>query len=191
MLPARSDRTAPAAVYTYVDTADKLKRLIEHLKRTRMVGLDLETTGLRWWQDRIRIISITTEDEKTYLVDASDVDIKPLFPALKKTKIVAHNILFDILFLKRAGFEPGEYTCTKILSQILWAGKLKPGTNKNVDHDLASVVKRTLDIKLDKSHQTDDWSGELTPGMIDYAVRDSMFLVKLYKGLTRLIAEAG
>jgi DNA polymerase III epsilon subunit-like protein len=182
---------APAVGHTYVDTADKLEYLIEHLMRTRMVGLDLETTGLRWWQDRIRIISITTEDGKTYLVDAVKVDIISIFPALKDTEIIAHNALFDLLFLKRAGFGPGERACTMILSQILWAGKLKPGTAKNVDHDLASVVKRTLDIELDKSHQRDDWSGELTPEMLDYAARDSMFLVKLYKELTRQIAEAG
>jgi ribonuclease D len=155
-----------------------------------MVGLDLETTGLRWWQDRIRVISITTEDGKTYLVDASKVDITPLFPALKDTKIIAHNAKFDLLFLKRAGFEPGECACTMILSQIFWAGKLKPGTNKNFDHDLASVVKRALDIDLIKSHQKDDWSGELTPEMLDYAARDSMSLVKLYKELTRRIVEA-
>jgi uncharacterized protein YprB with RNaseH-like and TPR domain len=183
--------TSPAADYTFVDTADQLEPLIEVLKRTWMVGLDLETTGLRWWQDRIRIVSITTEAENTYVVDAFKVDITLLFPALTDTKIVAHNALFDLLFLKRAGFEPGECACTMVLSQILWAGKLKPGSDKNVDHDLASVVKRTLDIKLDKSEQKKDWSGKLTPEMLVYAARDSVFLPKLYKELTHRIAQAG
>ena len=74
----------------------------------------METLGLRWWQDRIRIVSITTEAENTYVVDAFKLDITPLFPALKGTKIVAHNALFDLLFLKRAGFEPGECACNLI-----------------------------------------------------------------------------
>jgi ribonuclease D len=146
---------------------------------------------LRWWQDRIRIVSITTEAENTYVVDAFKVDITLLFPALTDTKIVAHNALFDLLFLKRAGFEPGECACTMVLSQILWAGKLRPGTNENVEHDLASVLKRALSISLDKSHQKEDWARELTPEMLVYAARDSVFLPKLYKELTHRIAEAG
>jgi ribonuclease D len=181
----------PPAAYTFVDTVDKLEPLIEDLKHTRVAGVDLESTGLHWWQDRIRIVSITTEAENTYVVDAFKVDITLLFPALTDTKIVAHNALFDLLFLKRAGFEPGECACTMVLSQILWAGKLKPGTNKNVEHNLASVAQRALNVTLDKSHQKEDWAGELTPEMLLYAARDSAFLPKLYKELTHRIAEAG
>ena len=151
----------------------------------------METTGMCWWQDRIRIVSVTTEAENTYVVDAFKVDITLLFPALRETKIVAHNALFDLLFLKRAGFEPGECACTMVLSQILWAGKLKPGTNKNVEHNLASVAQRALNVTLDKSRQKEDWAGEVTPEMLLYAARDSAFLPKLYKELTHRIAEAG
>jgi ribonuclease D len=174
-----------------VDSPTGLGLIIEALRRTSTIGLDLETTGLRWWQDRIRLISITTEAEETFLVDAFKVDITILIPLLAGTKIIAHNAAFDLLFLKRAGFEASECVCTMILSQILWAGKLRPGTVKNVEHDLASVVKRTLDIKLDKSEQKKDWSGKLTPEMLVYAARDSVFLPKLYKELTHRIAQAG
>ena len=180
----------PDAGYVLVDTADELELLIEDLERTRMVGLDLETTGLCWWKDRIRIISINTEAEQTYVVDAFKVDISPLFPALKDTKIVTHNALFDVLFLKRAGFDPGEYTCTMVLSQILWAGKLKPHSKQNVDHDLASVAKRALGERLDKEEQKADWSRELTAEMLDYAAKDSQVLLPLYRKLTHLIQEA-
>jgi ribonuclease D len=183
--------TSPGAAYTFVDAADKLEPLIEALQRTTIVGLDLETTGLQWWQDRIRIVSITTEAGATFVIDAFKVAITPLFPALKGTKIVAHNALFDLLFLKRAGFEPSGCACTMVLSQILWAGKLKPGTNKNVEHDLASVAKRALNVTLDKSHQKEDWARELTPEMLTYAARDSVFLPKLYKELTHRIVQAG
>ena len=188
---SRALPTSPADRLHLVDTADQTRAPHRGPQSApRDAGLDLETTGLRWWQDRIRIVSITTEAENTYVVDAFKVDITPLFPALRGTKIVAHNALFDLLFLKRAGFEPGECACTMILSQILWAGKLRPGTDKNVEHDLASVVKRALNISLDKSHQKEDWAGELTPEMLAYAARDSMFLLPLHKELTHRIAEA-
>ncbi len=182
---------SPDVDYIFVDSADGLEAVVEELKRSEVVGLDLETTGVCWWQDRIRIVSITAEAGDTYVIDVFKVNIEPLYPTLKGIKIVAHNAAFDVLFLKRAGGEPGEYACTMILSQILWAGKLKPGTDKNVDHDLAAVAWRTLGIKLDKSHQNDDWSGKLTPEMLDYAAKDSAFLLQLYEELIRRIEEAG
>jgi ribonuclease D len=174
-----------------VGAEDGIELLVADLKRTSMIGLDLETTGLRWWVDRISIISITTVADKTYLVDAFRVDIIPLLPILKDTKIVAHNALFDLLFLCRAGFEPKKCECTMVLSQILWAGKLKPHSKKNVDHDLASVTKRALGEHLDKLYQKDHWSGELTPEMLDYAAKDSKVLLPLYRKLMHLIQEAG
>jgi DNA polymerase I len=176
--------------YTLVDSPTSLGLIIEALRRTSTIGLDLETTGLRWWQDRIRLISITTEAEETFLVDAFKVDIPTLFPLLTGTKIIAHNAAFDLLFLKRAGFEMGECACTMVLSQILWAGKLRPGTDKNVEHDLASVAQRALNVTLDKSHQKEDWAGELTPEMLAYAARDSKCLLLLHQELTQRIAEA-
>lgn len=183
--------TPPDAGYVLVDTVEWLDLVVEALTRTRMVGLDLETTGLCWWKDRIRLISVTTEAKKTYVVDAFKVDIKPLFPALKDAEIIAHNAAFDVLFLQRAGFMPRECVCTMVLSQILWAGKLKPHSTKNVDHYLASVVKRALGERLDKGEQKADWSGELTPGMLAYAAKDSKILLPLYRELIRRIEEAG
>jgi DNA polymerase-1 len=185
-----SPPAAAGTAYTLVDSPTGLGLIIEALRRTSTIGLDLETTGLRWWQDRIRLISITTEAEETFLVDAFKVDITALFPLLTGTKIIAHNAAFDLLFLKRAGFEASECVCTMILSQILWAGKLRPDTDKNVEHDLASVAQRALNVTLDKSHQKEDWAGELTPEMLAYAARDSMFLLPLHQELIQRIAEA-
>lgn len=186
-----SSPAPPGLGYLLVNTRDGLELVVDDLKGTTMLGLDLETTGVRSWRDRIRIVSISTESDTTYLMDAFNVDITSLFPALRNKVIIAHNALFDLLFLRRAGFEPDECKCTMVLSQILWAGKLKPGTKNNVDHDLASVAKRTLGEHLDKTHQKDDWSGEITPEMLDYAARDSKVLLPMYRELMRLVKEAG
>ena len=40
--------TSPAADYILIDAADQLEPLIEDLKRTGMVGLDLAESGTRW-----------------------------------------------------------------------------------------------------------------------------------------------
>src|SRR5215204_1981874 len=175
----------------YVSDPVRLPEIVSSLTSTRRVGLDLETTGLRWWEDDIRLLSLTTDSGDTWVVDALKVDIGPLFPALKNTLIVAHNAVFDLLFLQRAGFDPGRYTCTKILSQILWAGKLKKNSDKNVEHSLEAVARRALGKKLDKTSQKADWAVELTPEMLRYAASDSEVLLPIYEELTRRLNAAG
>ncbi|MDP9478789.1 MAG: DNA polymerase, partial [Actinomycetota bacterium] len=173
--------------YTLITEQDRLKEMISDLEGSAKVGLDLETTSLRWWEDKIRLLSITTESGRTWLVDAFQVDITSLFPALRKTKMIAHNAQFDLLFLRRAGFEPKECSCTMILSQILGAGK---GENDKF-HGLGDVVGRVLRKDMDKDQQKAGWDGELSPGMLGYAAADSRILLPLHEGLSRLIDEAG
>ncbi|MDP9476410.1 MAG: DNA polymerase, partial [Actinomycetota bacterium] len=177
----------PGADYELIAEQARLDEVIADVEGSAKVGLDLETTGLHWWEDQIRLLSITTESGRTWLVDAFQVDITPLFPALRKTKMIAHNAQFDLLFLRRAGFEPKECSCTMVLSQILWAGK---GENDQF-HGLGAVAERVLGEDLQKGHQKADWGGELSPGMLGYAAEDSRILLPLHEGLTRLIDEAG
>ena len=145
-LPSRLESPVPLKAEDhppfYITDPARLPEVVSSLELSGRVGLDLETTGLRWWRDRIRLLSLTTESRDTWVIDAFKVDIGLLFPKLRDTLIVAHNAVFDLLFLKRAGFEPVRYACTKILSQILWAGKLKNCSDKNVEHSLEAVARR-------------------------------------------------
>jgi DNA polymerase I len=175
------------ADYELINDQTRLGEMIGDIEMSASIGLDLETTGLRWWEDKIRILSITTQSGRTWLVDVFKVDIRLLLPALENTKIIAHNAQFDLLFLRRAGFEPGECSCTMILSQILWAGQ-------NADqkfHGLQTLAKRVLGRTLDKDEQTADWSEDLSPEMLNYAAEDSRVLLPLYEKLVRLVKEAG
>src|SRR5215208_3339872 len=78
-----------------------------------------------------------------------------------------------------------------ILSQLLHAGSnVEPLKRGQTSHSLASVVKRELGLELDKTHQSDDWGGTLTPEMIEYAARDVEVLLPLYEVLKAKIEEA-
>jgi ribonuclease D len=68
---------------------------------------------------------------------------------------------------------PGEVADTMILSQLLYAGsKVEPLKRGQTSHSLDSVAKRELGLELDKTHQSSDWGGTLTPEMIEYAAKD-------------------
>ena len=85
------------------------------------VALDLETTGLDSRRDRVRLLTLATE-EGTWLVDCFEVDPRPIFPVLAGKELVAHNALFELGFLAEMGFKLGEggrVLDTMLLSQML------------------------------------------------------------------------
>jgi ribonuclease D len=51
------------------------------------------------------------------------------------------------------------------------------------------VVERELGLELDKTLQSVDWGGTLTPEMIEYAAKDVEVLLPLYEVLKAKIEE--
>jgi DNA polymerase-1 len=182
--------TASLSSYELVTDADRLAEVAAFLEGATEVALDLETTGLNPRNDSIRLLSLATEDA-TYIVDCQSVDPAELFSILTEATVVAHNALFDLGFLSSLGFEAGKVADTMILSQLLYAGsKVEPLKRGQTSHSLDSVVERELGLELDKTHQSGDWGGTLTPEMIEYAAKDVEVLLPLYEVLKAKIEEA-
>jgi DNA polymerase-1 len=155
------------------------------------MAFDLETTGLEPHEDSIKLLSLATKSA-TYIVDCQSVNPAELFPILAEATVVAHNALFDLGFLSSLGFEAHKVADTMILSQLLYAGsKVEPLKRRQTSHSLDSVVERELGLELDKTHQSGDWGGTLTPEMIEYAARDVEVLLPLYEVLKAKIEDAG
>jgi DNA polymerase I len=185
-----TDAKPKEARRTLVTTQDQLAEVAAGLKDVGLIALDLETTGLDPRKDSIRLLSLATKDA-TYIVDCRSVDPAELLPILIKATVVAHNALFDLGFLASLGFEAGKVADTMILSQLLHAGsKVEPLKRGQTSHSLDSVVERELGLQLDKTHQSGDWGGTLTPEMVEYAARDVEVLLPLYEVLKAKIGEA-
>jgi DNA polymerase-1 len=157
-----------------------------------LVGLDVETTGLHPRTDRVRLLSLSTDtidgERFTYLLDCFAVDPSPLWEALAGKELVIHNAAFDLAFLARMGFAPsGPVHDTMLLSRLLTAGTFEGGD----PNGLAACAVRELGVALDKSHQKDDWSGDLTADQLAYADRDVAVLAPLYAALARKVEAAG
>jgi DNA polymerase-1 len=176
---------------TLVTIQDQLAEAIADLKVVSLVALDLETIGLDPRKASIRLLSLAIKSA-TYIVDCRSVDPAALFPILTEATVVAHNALFDLGFPSSLGFVPGKVVDTMILCQLLYAGsKVEPLKRGQTSYSLDSVVERELGLKLDKTHQSGDWGGTLTPKMIEYAARDVEVLLPLYEVLKVKIKEAG
>lgn len=150
------------------------------------VGIDTETTGLNPITDRVRLIQIANADYALIIdlngfrhdgkrqVDWSQQGLRQVKELLESPKLkVLQNAAFDLNFLRGEGvLLNGLIFDTMIAAKLINNGR----GHKN---DLGSIVKRVLRFELPKELQKADWSGEITPEMLEYAARDAVCLPRL------------
>jgi len=174
-----------------ITTDDDLRAIIPEIKEAKVVTYDSETTGLDPRRDQIRLLQIATEGG-TWIIDCrSVVNIEPLLEILKDKTIIVHNAMHDLLFLRQLGYvHRGRVVDTMILSRMVHAGE-RDEEGKRLQHTLEACCKRELNVTLDKSRQTDDWSGELSDEMLAYAAEDARVLLPLYEALEEKLLATG
>ena len=155
------------------------------------ITIDTETLGLNIKRDRLCLIQLRNEsNKKVYLVKfdkdispANSKNIKSLLENKSLTKIF-HYARFDMAVLKEnLNINVRNVFCTKIASKLTRTYSSK--------HGLKDLVKEILNIELDKTEQTSDWSQKkLTKQQIQYAMNDVIYLSDLKKNLEAKLLEA-
>jgi len=155
------------------------------------ITIDTETLGLNIKRDRLCLIQLRNEsNKKVYLVKfdkdispAKSKNIKSLLEDKSLTKIF-HYARFDMAVLKEnLNINVRNVFCTKIASKLTRTYSSK--------HGLKDLVKEILNIELDKTEQTSDWSQKkLTKQQIQYAMNDVIYLSDLKKNLEAKLLEA-
>ena len=155
------------------------------------ITIDTETLGLNIKRDRLCLIQLRNEsNKKVYLVKfdkdispANSKNIKSLLEDKSLTKIF-HYARFDMAVLKEnLNINVRNVFCTKIASKLTRTYSSK--------HGLKDLVKEILNIELDKTEQTSDWSQKkLTKQQIQYAMNDVIYLNDLKKNLEAKLLEA-
>ena len=155
------------------------------------ITIDTETLGLNVKRDRLCLIQLRNEsNKKVYLIKfdkdispANSKNIKSLLEDKSFTKIF-HYARFDMAVLKEnLNINVRNVFCTKIASKLTRTYSSK--------HGLKDLVKEILNIELDKTEQTSDWSQKkLTKQQIQYAMNDVIYLSDLKKNLEAKLLEA-
>lgn len=142
-----------------------------------IVGVDIETTGLNFMEDRIRLIAVYGEDFKYVGENLEEVKQLLIDPNVLK---VFHHSQFDVCFLKKAGIDVCAFTDTFIMNQIL--------NNLPVFDSLSRLAKVYLGKSLDKSLQhADNWQSDLTQEHYAYCLDDAKTTYELYQHMFDLI----
>lgn len=155
------------------------------------ITIDTETLGLNIKRDRLCLIQLRNEsNKKVYLIKfdkdmspANSKNIKSLLEDKSFTKIF-HYARFDMAVLKEnLNINVRNVFCTKIASKLTRTYSSK--------HGLKDLVKEILNVELDKTEQTSDWSQKkLTKQQIQYAMNDVIYLSDLKKNLEAKLLEA-
>jgi len=155
------------------------------------ITIDTETLGLNVKRDRLCLIQLRNEsNKKVYLIKfdkdispANSKNIKSILENNSLTKIF-HYARFDMAVLKEnLNINVRNVFCTKIASKLTRTYSSK--------HGLKDLVKEILNIELDKTEQTSDWSQKkLTKQQIQYAMNDVIYLNDLKKNLEAKLLEA-
>ena len=155
------------------------------------ISIDTETLGLNIKRDRLCLIQLRNDtDKKVYLIKFEE-DLSPKLSKNLKTLLenkdltkIFHFGRFDMAVLKEnLKISVKNVFCTKVASKLTRTYSSK--------HGLKDLVYEILDIQLDKTEQSSDWSKKkLTKKQIEYAMNDVLYLSEIKDSLNdKLISQ--
>ena len=169
----------------WIDAPAQFDRFLESIASARQIALDTEGASFHRFVDRIYLLQLSTRDA-TAVVDPLAVGRPERLGALledQRVEKVLHDADYDLRLLHQDyGWNTRNIFDTRIAAQLL--GLTAFG--------LAALLDKYFGVRLDKKHQRADWSMRpLTPGMLDYAAQDTMYLLELRDRMGEALEKAG
>ena len=124
--------------------------LIPDLGKFDVASIDVETTGLDWREDRVFGIAMSTPDGKDYYWDTRRHPhiVDELRRELPKTKLVNHNMKFDVHMIRetfgiKLDLSPDKIDCTMVRAALI--------DEHLMSYSLDNVAKKYLKREKDDS----------------------------------------
>lgn len=155
---------------------------LEELINSKFIAIDTETTGLNAKIDKLCTIQIFNGNIGfLFNFDPNNeyLNLRSLFSNSDIIKIF-HNAVFDVNFLTSnfGKLEIENIVCTKISSKII--------NGVEANNSLKGLIKRYLNIDINKQQQLSDWSKvNLSKDQIEYAMNDVRYLYDLWSCLEK------
>jgi ribonuclease D len=171
----------PPAIY--IQNQTEFNRLVEALAGESLLAIDTESNSLHAYRERVCLIQLSTRADD-YIIDPLAIDdMSPLGRLIADENIekVFHAAEYDIMCMKRDfGYEFANLFDTMLAARAL--GYRSVGLNK--------MLLDLLGVKVDKSHQRDNWKQRPLPeGSLRYAQMDTHYLLPLRDILNAQLRE--
>ncbi|MDI3297579.1 MAG: DNA polymerase [Bacillota bacterium] len=219
--PARAGFDPSAVEHEVTGSPSDLAEALAAARRAGVAGLDVETmpgpavAGLagRWAErapldphlGRIRLVQVAVPGRPVLLFDVRRLwdlpdgerarALAPLAELLADPEIVkvGHNLKFDLQMLRGLfglgwgrRLRVGGIWDTMLADQLLACGMWAED-----GYGLKAVARRRLDVELDKSEQTSDWSRDLTSDQLRYAALDAAVLLPIREAQAAEVGRLG
>ncbi|KKS61414.1 MAG: polymerase protein [candidate division WWE3 bacterium GW2011_GWA1_42_46] len=159
--------------YEYITKEDQANAALENLEKAKVVGVDIESTGLDPYTSTLLLVQIGTDD-KSYIFDARALDLKNFtrfkeFLESPKILKIFHNGKFD--------YNTNLYD-TMLAEVILNAGlgrgyySLKDLTKKYTGMDLKKDVRETFEGVTNKT--------KINVEQLKYSALDTLILFPIF-----------
>ena len=164
-----------------VTTAEALAGTVGLMALFDRVAIDTEADSLHSYFEKLCLIQISTARHDQLVDPLAEIDLTPLWPALKKHQLILHGADYDLRLLRKTnGFVPSHIFDTMLASRLL--GEREFG--------LFNLVQKHLGITLEKGSQKADWSKRpLTLRMETYARHDTHHLKPVADILREQLAQ--
>jgi len=167
-----------------VDEQNQFLGILSHLQAQERLAVDTESNSLYAYRERVCLIQISTLDAD-YLIDPLKLDdLAPLGsiltdPAIEK---VLHAAEYDLIGLRRDfGFRLATIFDTRVACRTL--GRKRDG--------LGDLLLEEFLVHHDKRGQRANWGRRpLPPDLLDYARRDTRYLLPLRDRLAQAVQSA-
>ena len=169
----------------YIDSPQAAHRLLESIGDVRAIAVDTEGASFHRFVDRIYLLQLSTE-QVTAVLDPLAIGAPERLGALLEdpaVEVVFHDADYDLRLLHQDyGWQATHIFDTRIAAQLLGLRAF----------GLAALLERYFGLRLDKKFQRADWSMRpLTPGMLEYAAQDTMYLLDLRDRMREDLERAG
>lgn len=165
--------------FEYIDRQDAVLELAKSLPDCPAVGLDTEFMRERTYYPQLCLIQLNT-GRNIFCVDPlADLDLEPLWQALRSCELVVHSGRQDIEVIYLSARQmPGRLFDTQVAAALI-------GEAPQIGY--ANLVNRLFTIELPKSHTRADWSQRpLRDSFLEYAAEDVEYLLGAQE---RLVSE--
>lgn len=169
---------------TYSITSDIPDNLLELYLSKQEIAIDSEFHGLRLYRDEVCLIQICDDKKNVCLVkpDTNKVppNLKQLLTDSDVTKIF-HFAISDVSFIKTSlDIEVTPFCCTKVMSKLI--------RTYTQGHGLKDLSLELLGHEINKGQQQTNWSKtNLTQKQLEYAAKDVLDLIQIYKKLSQMM----
>ncbi len=164
-------------MHSIINNTETLENVIKKFEHEKFIAVDTEFIRETTYFSKLCLIQLASE-KNIIIIDplASNINLKSLWNLFnKKSPIkVMHSGRQDMeIFYNFNNKLPTPVYDTQIAAMVC-------GFGDQISYE--NLVKKLLDIKLDKSSRISDWSiRPLRKEQIEYAIKDVKYLVKIYK----------